>query len=158
MKSASSFWRNTSPLWPPWHSSKPIGRLLRKVVVFWKLKMARLSRFSPTDNARSSSRLALRSPPNLVRSEFPHECHASLVQVRLMGLLRRPHKQRRLMTTVGEIEKITQARVIALFRDRLKYDYLGNWIDRPDNPSFRTPLCYNCAFPTELNDAVLRPS
>ena len=25
-------------------------------------------------------------------------------------------------------------------------------------PSFRTPLCYNCAFPTELNDAVLRPS
>jgi hypothetical protein len=34
------------------------------------------------------------------------------------------------MSTVGQIEKRTQARVVALFRDRLKYDYLGNWIDR----------------------------
>ena len=34
------------------------------------------------------------------------------------------------MATVGEIEKRTQARVVALFRDRLQYDYLGNWVDR----------------------------
>ena len=34
------------------------------------------------------------------------------------------------MSTVGQIEKRTQARVVALFRDRLGYDYLGNWIDR----------------------------
>ena len=33
------------------------------------------------------------------------------------------------MATVGEIEKRTQARVVALFRDRLQYDYLGNWVD-----------------------------
>ena len=25
-------------------------------------------------------------------------------------------------------------------------------------PSFRTPLCYNCAFPTELNDVIPRSS
>jgi type I restriction enzyme, R subunit len=31
---------------------------------------------------------------------------------------------------VGQIEKKTQARVVALFRERLGYDYLGNWIDR----------------------------
>ena len=37
------------------------------------------------------------------------------------------------MTTVGQIEKKTQRRVIALFRDRLRYDYLGDWQDRPDN-------------------------
>ena len=38
------------------------------------------------------------------------------------------------MSTVGQIEKMTQARVVALFRDRLGYAYLGNWIDSfPDN-------------------------
>ena len=34
------------------------------------------------------------------------------------------------MSTVGQIEKRTQARVVALFRERLNYDYLGNRIDR----------------------------
>ena len=34
---------------------------------------------------------------------------------------------------VGQIERATQNRVIQLFQDRLGYDYLGNWIDRPDN-------------------------
>ena len=34
------------------------------------------------------------------------------------------------MSTIGQIERRTQARVVALFRDRLKYDYLGNWLER----------------------------
>ena len=34
------------------------------------------------------------------------------------------------MTTVGQIEKKTQARLVALLHDRLQYDSLGNWIDR----------------------------
>ena len=34
------------------------------------------------------------------------------------------------MSTVGQIEKKTQARVVALFRERLNYDYLGNRLDR----------------------------
>lgn len=37
------------------------------------------------------------------------------------------------MSTVGQIEKKTQARVIKLFREQLGYDYLGNWIDREGN-------------------------
>mgnify|MGYP003663008237 CR=1 FL=1 len=37
------------------------------------------------------------------------------------------------MSQVGQIEKKTQARIVALFRDTLGYDYLGNWIDRADN-------------------------
>lgn len=37
------------------------------------------------------------------------------------------------MSTVGQIEKKTQARIVALLRDRLHYDYLGNWIDRAGN-------------------------
>lgn len=32
--------------------------------------------------------------------------------------------------TVGQIEKATQARVVALFQQRLGYSYLGNWIDQ----------------------------
>jgi len=34
---------------------------------------------------------------------------------------------------VGQPERATQNRVVALFRDRLKYDYLGNWEDRQGN-------------------------
>ncbi|MDO8812510.1 MAG: HsdR family type I site-specific deoxyribonuclease [Gallionella sp.] len=34
------------------------------------------------------------------------------------------------MSTVGQKERETQERVVALFRERLGYDYLGNWIDR----------------------------
>ena len=43
------------------------------------------------------------------------------------------------MTTVGQIEKKTQARVVALFRDRLGYGYLGPWIDR-DNRNIEPKL------------------
>jgi type I restriction enzyme, R subunit len=34
------------------------------------------------------------------------------------------------MTTVGQIEKKTQARIVELFQSRLKYDYLGHWAER----------------------------
>jgi type I restriction enzyme, R subunit len=34
------------------------------------------------------------------------------------------------MSTVGQREKMTQARVVKLFRDTLGYDYLGDWTDR----------------------------
>lgn len=37
------------------------------------------------------------------------------------------------MSTVGEIEKKTQKRVVKLFRDTLKYDYLGDWTEREGN-------------------------
>ncbi len=42
------------------------------------------------------------------------------------------------MSTVGQIEKRTQARVVRLFQDQLGYDYLGNWIDRADNRNIET--------------------
>ena len=43
------------------------------------------------------------------------------------------------MSTVGQIEKRTQARVVALFRDRLNYDYLGDKTDR-DNRNIEPEL------------------
>ena len=37
------------------------------------------------------------------------------------------------MPPVGPTEKTTQDRVVALFRDRLRYTYLGNWKHRAGN-------------------------
>jgi len=37
------------------------------------------------------------------------------------------------MSTVGQIERETQDRVVKLFRNTLRYDYLGNWEEREDN-------------------------
>ena len=34
------------------------------------------------------------------------------------------------MNTIGKAERVTQERVIALFRDRLGYRFLGDWTDR----------------------------
>src|ERR1051326_2210240 len=44
------------------------------------------------------------------------------------------------MSTVGQIEKRTQARVVKLFREKIGYDYLGNWIDREDNRNIEPKL------------------
>ena len=44
------------------------------------------------------------------------------------------------MSTVGQIEKRTQNRVIELFRDELGYDYLGDWSDRADNRNIEAGL------------------
>lgn len=35
------------------------------------------------------------------------------------------------MSNIGHSERVTQNRVITLFKDQLGYDYLGNWQDRP---------------------------
>ena len=34
---------------------------------------------------------------------------------------------------IGEIEHLTQNRIVKLFQDRLGYQYLGNWEDRLNN-------------------------
>jgi type I restriction enzyme R subunit len=44
------------------------------------------------------------------------------------------------MTTIGQPERVTQNRVIALFRDELKYRYLGDWTDRDGNSNIEEGL------------------
>jgi type I restriction enzyme, R subunit len=44
------------------------------------------------------------------------------------------------MSNIGQSERVTQNRVIALFREELGYDYLGNWQDRPNNSNIEESL------------------
>lgn len=43
------------------------------------------------------------------------------------------------MTTIGQIERATQNRIVKLFREQLGYDYLGNWEERSNNQSEPSP-------------------
>ena len=44
------------------------------------------------------------------------------------------------MGNVGDIERITQNRVVKLFKENLNYIYLGNWEDRPNNRNIEEVL------------------
>ncbi|MDL1984053.1 MAG: HsdR family type I site-specific deoxyribonuclease [Deltaproteobacteria bacterium] len=47
------------------------------------------------------------------------------------------------MGNVGDIERITQNRVVKLFKEKLDYTYLGNWEDRPNNSNIEEALLTN---------------
>ena len=59
------------------------------------------------------------------------------------------------MTIVGQIEKKTQARLAALLRHRLQYDYLGNWIDRADNRNIEPNLLRDWLAKRGTTDALI---
>ena len=42
--------------------------------------------------------------------------------------------------SIGQPERATQNRVVALFRDELKYRYLGDWTDRDGNSNIEESL------------------
>ena len=48
------------------------------------------------------------------------------------------------MSTIGQPERDTQNRVIALFRDELEYRYLDDWTDRPSNSNIEEDLLTAC--------------
>lgn len=59
------------------------------------------------------------------------------------------------MSAVGQIEKKTQARIVALFRDQLGYDYLGNWIDREGNRNIEEAFLRPFLKARGLDDALI---
>lgn len=59
------------------------------------------------------------------------------------------------MSTVGEKERITQNRVVKLFSDRLNYDYLGNWHDRPDNKNVEETLLRAALAKHDYSEALI---
>lgn len=63
------------------------------------------------------------------------------------------------MSSIGQPERATQDRVIALFRDELRYRYLGDWRDRDDNSNIEegllTDYLTRCGYrPAQINAAV----
>ena len=44
------------------------------------------------------------------------------------------------MSSIGQIERITQNRVVKLFQNELDYDYLGNWEEREDNSNIEEEI------------------
>jgi len=44
---------------------------------------------------------------------------------------------------VGQIERLTQNRIVKLFTQELDYTYLGNWEDRPGNSNIEEELLTN---------------
>ncbi len=44
------------------------------------------------------------------------------------------------MNPIGQPERVTQNRIIALFRDELNYEYLGDWQERDDNSNIEENL------------------
>ncbi len=46
------------------------------------------------------------------------------------------------MSPIGQPERATQNRLLALFRDELGYRYIGDWTDRPDNSNSTVQLVF----------------
>ena len=46
------------------------------------------------------------------------------------------------MSEVGDIERITQNRVITLLKNQLRYTYLGNWEDRIGNSNIEESILH----------------
>jgi type I restriction enzyme R subunit len=59
------------------------------------------------------------------------------------------------MSTVGQIEKKTQARIVALFRDRLHYDYLGDKTEY-DNLNIKPELLVAWLQKQKVSDTLIK--
>ena len=44
------------------------------------------------------------------------------------------------MSSIGQIERVTQNRVVKLFQNELDYRYLGNWEEREDNSNIEEEI------------------
>ena len=44
------------------------------------------------------------------------------------------------MSLIGQIERVTQNRVVKLFQNELDYRYLGNWEEREDNSNIEEEI------------------
>ena len=59
------------------------------------------------------------------------------------------------MSTVGQIERATQQRVVKLFKDKLGYDYLGDWKDRVGNRNIDDDLARQFLKKQGYDDALI---
>jgi type I restriction enzyme R subunit len=60
------------------------------------------------------------------------------------------------MSTIGQIERTTQNRIIALFTKRLGFKYLGNWEDNPANSNVEEVYLKPFLKSSNYNDTLIR--
>jgi type I restriction enzyme R subunit len=58
------------------------------------------------------------------------------------------------MNNIGQIERLTQNRVVKLFREQLDYNYLGNWEDRDNNSNIEEELLKKYLTKAGYSDAL----
>ena len=56
---------------------------------------------------------------------------------------------------VGQKERLTQNRIVKLFRDELKYEYLGNWQDGKDNSNIEEDLLRDYLSEQGIEDTLI---
>lgn len=61
-----------------------------------------------------------------------------------------------IMSNVGEKERVTQNRVVSLFRDALGYDYLGDWQDRDGNSNIEKGLLSKWLAGRGVSEALIK--
>ena len=59
------------------------------------------------------------------------------------------------MIEIGQRERLTQNRIVQLFRDKLQYSYLGNWEDRANNSNIEETQLRNYLRKSGNNDALI---
>lgn len=59
------------------------------------------------------------------------------------------------MSTVGQIERITQNRIVNLFQTQLGYRYLGNWETRDNNRNIETEILSQWLKQRGINDILI---
>jgi type I restriction enzyme, R subunit len=62
------------------------------------------------------------------------------------------------MNAIGQIERLTQNRVVKLFRDHLGYTYLGNWQDRDNNSNIEKALLSDWLARQGVSDILINRS
>src|SRR3989338_8584033 len=91
----------------------------------------------------------------------PHRRRHRRVPSAIRRLPRRLPKRSPAMTSIGQAERATQNRVVALFRDELGWRYLGDWSDREGNTNIEESLLSpwlqkRGATPAQISAALLR--
>ena len=59
---------------------------------------------------------------------------------------------------VGQIERETQSKAVKVFRDKLCYDYLGNWEYREDNKNIEEQYLYNFLKKKGYSENIIKKS
>lgn len=59
------------------------------------------------------------------------------------------------MSTIGQLERINQNRVVQFFQRELGYEYLGNWQDRDNNRNIELDLVKSWLVKRGVSDALI---